>query len=97
MITDPFYGIYDTGKLIARWLNRLLLVAELGALVLLAYFLNTQEGYSLFWLAAYVPASFFAIGFVNRMLRKFWEILLTIFYGTTDIDIIDDLKLKKRQ
>lgn len=81
---DPFYGISENGMELAKWLNRILLVAELAAGWKLAqYQLQYHPLGNWVWFVG-IPLFLSAMGFVNSLLRQFWNIALTIYYGTTD-------------
>lgn len=89
-LLDPFYGISSSGSEIAKWLNRALLVGELAIGFKLAqYQLEFHPLGNWVWFLG-VPLFFTAIGIINGLFRKLWDICVVIFYGTADPDEIAD-------
>lgn len=96
---DPFYGVLASGKTFARWMNRLLLICELGAIAHIIYTLYLNKVfYRNEWLWIVVPfASFIAINIVNRLIRFLWNIIVAIRFGTTDGDEIAEHYAEKQE
>ena len=81
---DPFYGVSESGVEIAKWLNRMLLVAELAALWQLAKFQIINHVFGNWVWFVGIPLFLSAMGFLNSLIRQLWNIILTIYFGTTD-------------
>lgn len=87
---DPFYGVYHPR--IARWLNRITLVAEIGviayATLLITRVYEVQNFWEWYQWAVFALLASLVIPVTNFVLRKLWDIVLVIVYGTTDADEI---------
>lgn len=96
---DPFYGVYGFGKDLSRWLNRILLIAELLA-VAFGYWYHLTEVWmrgAIWWSIAYFPLCLVLISALNKLVRAFWNIIEVIVYGTTDADDIMERHEQKMQ
>ena len=85
IIYDPFYGVSDAGNIVARGMNRLLLLAEASAVILLVcYQVSTGRFGWWFWIA--LPFALkIGLTVVNGTLRLLWNVLLVLIHGTADI------------
>lgn len=97
MLLDPFYGVYGTSTKIAHFMNRLLLVAEFGTLAFLIYKLAKLGGLPVWGWIGVCAGGVLAIHLVNVVVRFVWNVILTLFFGTTDADEIDEAHTKKMQ
>ena len=89
-LLDPFYGISSSGSEAAKWLNRALLVGELFVGYKLAqYQIQFHPVGNWVWFIG-VPLFFSAIGLINGLVRKLWDIVVVIRFGTADPDEIAD-------
>lgn len=97
-LLDPFYGITRTQQFIARILNRIILLAEIAGFGLLIY-IHVANPYFDDWIYAVAPVIFFlAVSIINIFLRKFWNIIMVIRFGTSDPDeIADSLRAKNEK
>lgn len=96
VLLDPFYGVSDAGVKITRWMNRVLLVAELSAVAYGVYKFHEFSGkYPIFILAPVLVI--IAIHLANTVVRWFWNIVMVVIYGTTDIEVISESYDRKQQ
>ena len=84
----PFYGLSKRGNAIAKVLNRILLIAELAAVGYGAWYHLACIVFNPFWIILYFIAAIFLLSIINKILRSLWNLLLAIFYGTSDPDEI---------
>lgn len=96
---DPFYGVLRSGKTLARWMNRLLLICELGVVTHIIYIMYLNRVfYRNEWLWIVAPfVAFFAINILNRLIRCVWNIIVAIRFGTTDGDEIAEHYAEKQE
>lgn len=88
ILLDPFYGVFREGKIIAKWLNRLLLLAESASVVhASAMLVRADLLESWMWLLI-IPGMFLSIHITNLVIRGVWNIVVVFVYGTTDADTI---------
>lgn len=93
---DPFYGVSNAGVTITRWMNRILLVAEVAVAVWFGIFLHKEIHLSLgFYLWSPVFLLLF-IHLTNVVMRWMWNIIMVIIYGTTDTEVITE-SYRRRQ
>lgn len=97
VLLDPFYGVSDAGVKITRWMNRILLVAEVAAAVHFGQKLADYIGWET-WMWALTPiALMLSIHIVNTVARWLWNIVVVIIYGTTDVEIIAESYARKAE
>lgn len=83
---DPFFGVFDVGKTIARWLNRLLIVVEISVIIL-GFKYHCDEVWlrnELIWRILYFPGCLVAVNILNRAIRTIWNILLVFVFGSSN-------------
>ena len=86
-LLDPFYGVRPRGVAAARWMNRVLLTGELAVFGYAEWHL-IYTGAPL-WQPVLAPLAFLlGVAILNKVVRKFWDLAMVIFYGTTDPELI---------
>lgn len=93
ILLDPFYGVFRTGKVIAKWLNRALILAEGAAVYFLIRELLIVDVLEPWHWLLVIPGVILALHIVNSLVRGLWNIVLVFVYGTTDAETI----LEQRQ
>lgn len=102
----PFFGVSGFGRVFARWLNRLLILAEI-AFAVWSFRYHLSEVWLPFethWKILYFPGCLVAANILNRILRGIWNIFIILFYGTSNpaeiasiLDARDEKKAYKAQ
>lgn len=90
---DPCYGVFHHKT--ARILNRVILISEITAISAAAYaFVRLDDVYMWEWYhwAMLIAGAMLVIPVVNLVIRKLWDILMVLIYGTTDADEIVDAR-----
>lgn len=84
-ILDPFYGVSAPGRVVTKWMNRILLLSEIAVTVwLVRYQLETKYFPWYFWLL--LPVAFrLVFGLLHNVLRFVWNLLLVILFGSTNV------------
>lgn len=89
ILFDPFYGVFRGGKIVAKWLNRALILAEVSYVAACVVKVR-KMGLDLEiweWLALFV-ITIVAIHIVNLIIRFLWNIVVVFRFGTTDAQTI---------
>lgn len=97
MLFDPFYGFDD--ERIERWLNRVVLFAEIAGFVLVI-----RDEVLFNWTDWDVPWNYIALtlgyliaaSLLNRILRFLEGVVLVLIYGTSDEDKIHSRRERRR-
>lgn len=97
MLFDPFYGFDD--ERIERWLNRVVLFAEIAGFVLVI-----RDEVLFNWTDWDVPWNYIALtlgyliaaSLLNRILRFLEGVVLVLIYGTSDEDKIRSRRERRR-
>lgn len=97
MLFDPFYGFDD--ERIERWLNRVVLFAEIAGFVLVI-----RDEVLFNWTDWDVPWNYIALtlgyliaaSLLNRILRFLEGVVLVLVYGTSDEDKIRSRRERRR-
>lgn len=96
MLLDPFYGVFTFGKHLSRWLNRLLILAEVVGIILFVKYYDISGLLDIMnpWLTLAVVVLIIVLGvpLINTILRFLWNVVLTFIYGTTDANTILELR-----
>jgi hypothetical protein len=84
-ILDPFYGVSAPGRVVSKWMNRILLLSEIAVTVwLVRYQLETDYFPWYFWLV--LPIAFrLVFGILHGVLRFVWNMFLVILFGSTNV------------
>lgn len=95
----PFFGFGRGGTAVAKWLNRLVLAAELAAGAGLFYLQYTRGVIPVgkWFLFAYPILFFIAVRIVNVCLSYLCQIAVVMIYGTDDGYEIEQRLAKKSQ
>lgn len=95
----PFFGFGRGGTAVAKWLNRLVLAAELAAGAGLFYLQYTRGILPVgkWFLFAYPVLFFIAVRVVNVCLSYLCQIAVVMIYGTDDGYEIEQRLAKKSQ
>ncbi len=95
----PFFGFGRGGTAVAKWLNRLVLAAELAAGAWLFYLQYTRGVIPVgsWFLFAYPILFFIAVRLVNICLSYLCQIAVVMIYGTDDGYEIEQRLAKKSQ
>ena len=95
----PFFGFGRGGTAVAKWLNRLVLAAELAAGAGLFYLQYTRGVIPVgkWFLFAYPSLFFIAVRIVNVCLSYLCQIAVVMIYGTDDGYEIEQRLAKKSQ
>lgn len=89
-LLDPFYGIFGFGRFVSRWLNRILVVAEV-ALIIWGFKYHCEYVWLPFEKAyryIYFPACLIALGIINNFIRLAWSLVVVLVHGTANTDEI---------
>lgn len=95
----PFFGYGRGGGIIARWLNRLLIIFELSAGAGLFYLQYTQKIIPVgnWFLYVYPVIFFIAARLINIILARLCEMAVVLIYGTDDGYEIESRLARKEQ